>query len=353
MVTPSPTALILGITGQDAPYLAQGLLARGTTVVGGYRPRSDGSAPDFSRLQRLGVMDKLTLCPLDANDPEAFAQALAQWQPVCVYNMVANTQVAASFADPVGFNQVNGLNVLPLLEVLRHHAPQVRFCQPGSAQMVGDLPQGQTSVDENGPFNPDSPYGVAKLFAHHTARLYRKAYGLHISCPILFNHESPMRASNFVSKKIVEGVAAWAKHPATAQPLRLGNVAAHRDMGYAADTMEAVIRLMEYPEAIDVVVATGESHSIEALVSTAAEAAGLHWQWQGEGLERCAVDTATGEARVVIDPQFYRPLDPAVLVGNPTKAKTLLGWEPTLSFKGWVTLMVEAELAEQPQLAMV
>jgi GDPmannose 4,6-dehydratase len=301
----------------------------------------------------LGVADKLTLCPLDANNPEAFAQALAQWQPVCVYNMVANTQVAASFKDPVGFNQVNGLNVLPLLEVLRHQAPQVRFCQPGSAQMVGELPQGQTQVDDSGPFNPDSPYGVAKLFAHHTARLYRKAYGLHISCPILFNHESPMRASNFVSKKIVEGVAAWVKHPATAQPLHLGNVAARRDMGYAPDTMDAVIRLMEHKDAMDIVVATGESYSIEQLVSTAAEAAGLHWHWQGEGFARCAVDTTTGEQRVVVDPQFYRPLDPAVLVGNPAKAKALLGWEPSVSFEGWVRLMVEAELTEQQQLATV
>jgi len=339
-----PVALILGITGQDAPYLSRLLLESGYHVVGGYRPRNDGSQPDFSRLETLGVREQLTLHPLDANTPEAFATALAQYQPTCVYNMVAKTQVAASFADPVGFNQVNGLNVLPLLEVLRHQAPDVRFCQPGSSQMVGELPVGKAKVDEAGPFNPDSPYGVAKLFAHHTARLYRKAYGLHISCPILFNHESPLRAANFVSQKIAIGVAAWAASPATTQPLRLGNVAARRDMGYAADTMDAVVRLMEHHDPMDVVVATGESHSIEELVSIAAEAAGLNWQWQGEGLNRVAVEAATGDVRVVVDPAFYRPLDPAVVVGDASKAKELLGWQPSLSFKAMVTLMVEAQL---------
>jgi GDPmannose 4,6-dehydratase len=344
----SPTALILGITSQDAPYMAQVLLKAGLKVVGGYRPRPDGESPDFSRLQRLGVKDDIELIPLDANDGDSLRQVLRQVQPSEIYNLVANTDVKLSYENPHYFTEVNGTNVLTMLEAVRHEAPEAKFCQPGSAQMFG-----QTLIapqHEDTPCFPVSPYGIAKLFAHHTAKAYRLNYQLNTYTAILFNHESPLRSPAFVTQKIIHSVAAIAQ--GRSEAFTLGNVAAQRDWGYALDYMQGLYQLMRLPQGEDVLFATGQAQTVEGFVTAAAQAAQLNWVWEGEGLGRVAKDAKTGVVRVSVNPQFYRASDPDLLVGDASKARRLLNWSPSVSFDGLVGLMMDEALKAASSVAV-
>lgn len=343
----TPTALILGLTSQDAPYLVQELLRRGYHVVGGYRPRPQDQAINWSRLARLGVLDAVERIPLDANDGAALSQALQRHQPIEVYNLVANTDVKLSFTQPELFTQVNGLNVLTMLEAIRQHAPESRFCQPGTAYMFGQT--NQCPQTEQTPFNPVTPYGIAKVFAHYTARSYRMNYGLKVSTAILFNHESPLRDPKFVTQKIIHGLAAI--YRGEQQELLLGNMLSRRDWGFAADYMRGLVDLMQLRRPEDVLFATGEGHTVQEFVSAAAAAVDLPLVWEGEGINLCAIDSRTGQVRVRVNPEFYRGSDPEQLIGDASKARRLLGWQPSISFEQLVALMMNEALRNAESLA--
>lgn len=326
--------------------MAQVLLQAGFRVVGGFRPRTNGESPDFSRLKRLGILDDLDLRPLDANDGGALCQLFRHIHPTEIYNLVANTDVKLSYENPHYFTEVNGTNVLTMLEAVRHEAPEAKFCQPGSAQMFGqtlDAPQHELT-----PCFPVSPYGIAKLFAHHTAKAYRQNYQLKTYTAILFNHESPLRSPAFVTQKIIHSVAAIARGEREA--FDLGNVAARRDWGYALDYMRGLYQLMRLPKGEDVLFATGEAHTVEDFVTEAARAAGLDWVWEGEGLDRLARDARSGTVRVSVNQQFYRASDPDLLVGDAGKARRLLDWQPSVTFDELVGLMM-TEALRQPVTA--
>jgi GDPmannose 4,6-dehydratase len=314
------TALITGITGQDGSYLAQLLLEKGYHVVGGYRRSSMINA---QRLDALGITADVELIPFDLTDQGNMQRVLQQVQPVEVYNLAAQSFVGVSFDQPITTGDITGVGVSRLLEAIRETNPSIRFYQASSSEMFGKVqavPQTETT-----PFYPRSPYAVAKLFAHWMTVNYRESYDMHASSGILFNHESPLRGVEFVTRKVTLA-AARIKH-GLQQELRLGNLEARRDWGYAKEYVEAMWLMLQQDTPDDYVVATGETHSVQELVEAAFEAIDLDWQQY-----------------VVVDPAFYRPAEVDLLIGDPAKATTQLGWKPRTTFRELVGLMVEADM---------
>lgn len=315
-----PTALITGITGQDGAYLARFLLERGYRVVGCFRRSSTLS---LDRLDYLGVASDVELVPLDLLDTGNIIRVLEKVKPDEVYNLAAQSFVAVSFEQPVATGDITGLGAARLLEAVRTVNPGIKFYQASSSEMFGKaraVPQ-----DESTPFYPRSPYAAAKLYAHWMTVNYREAYGIFACSGILFNHESPVRGIEFVTRKITDGVARI-KY-GLAQELRLGNLDAKRDWGFAGDYVRAMWLMLQQPEPGDYVVATGRTHSVRDFVSMAFGYAGLNWR-----------------DYVVVDPRFMRPAEVDLLVGNAAKARTVLGWEPKVSLEELVGMMVEADL---------
>jgi GDPmannose 4,6-dehydratase len=259
--------------------------------------------------------------------------------------LVANTDVKLSYENPHYFTEVNGTNVLTMLEAVRRWAPDTRFCQPGSAQMFGytrEAPQ-----NEQTPCVPVSPYGIAKLFAHQTAKAYRLNHGLFVSTAILFNHESPLRSPAFVTQKIVH---AFAKMRLGLQDdLTLGNMQSQRDWGYAKDYMDGLIALMALPTPEDVLFATGEARTVQDFVNAAAAAVGMPLVWEGEGVDCRAIEPTTGRVRVQVNPAFYRASDPDLLVGDASHARQVLGWRPSLTLEQLVERMMTDALQQLRQ----
>lgn len=316
----SRKALITGVTGQDGAYLAQLLLRKGYQVHGGFRRTS---TPSFWRLGELGLTGELELFPLDLTDGGNLTRALKAIQPDEVYNLAAQSFVATSFEQPVTTAEVTAVGAARLLEAVREHAPGARYYQASSSEMFGkarEEPQRETT-----PFHPRSPYAVSKAFAHMLTVNYREAYGLHASCGILFNHESPLRGIEFVTRKISDGVARI--QLGLEKKLALGNLDAQRDWGYAPEYVEAMWRMLQQKEPGDYVVATGRTHSVRDFCQTAFKTAGLDM-----------------EKHVVTDKRFERPSDVERLVGDASKARSTLGWEPKTGFEDLVRVMVEADL---------
>jgi GDPmannose 4,6-dehydratase len=314
----SRRALITGITGQDGSYLAELLLDEGYEVFGLTRRLS---ASNYWRIQH--ILDRVTLIPGDLLDQLSLIRALERAQPQEVYNLAAMSFVPASWDQPMLTGEFNSQGVTRVLEAVRVVDPKIRIYQASSSEMYGkvrEIPQTETT-----PFYPRSPYGVSKVFAHYITVNYRESYDLFAVSGILFNHESPRRGLEFVTRKVTDGVAKI--KAGLTQELRLGNLDAQRDWGFAGDYVRAMWLMLQQDEADDYVIATGESHSVKELVEIAFGHAGLNW-----------------EQHVVIDPAFLRPAEVDHLIGDASKAKAQLGWSPSVDFAGLVTMMVDADL---------
>lgn len=312
-------ALITGITGQDGSYLAELLLDEGYEVIGMVR-RS--STVTFERIAHL--QDRISTVPGDLLDQASMIELLRAHRPDEVYNLAAQSFVQTSFSQPVLTGDVTGLGVTRLLDAIRIADPDIRFYQASSSEMFGkvvEVPQSEAT-----PFYPRSPYGVAKLYGHWITVNYRESYDLHASSGILFNHESPRRGLEFVTRKISNTVAKIKL--GMADELRLGNLDAERDWGFAGDYVRAMYLMLQQDSPDDFVVATGETHSVRRFCEVAFGHVGLDY-----------------EDHVVIDEKFYRPAEVDLLIGTPEKAKTVLGWTPTVGFEDLVTMMVDADIA--------
>lgn len=312
-------ALITGITGQDGSYLAELLLEKGYEVFGVVRRLS---APNDWRIEHL--RDRVTLCPGDLLDQLSIIRLLDKHQPEEVYNLAAMSFVPASWDQPLLTGEFNSQGVTRVLDAIRTVNPKVKFYQASSSEMFGkvrEIPQ-----TEDTPFYPRSPYGVSKVFGHYITVNYRESYDLFAVSGILFNHESPRRGLEFVTRKVTDGVARIKL--GLADSLSLGNLDAQRDWGFAGDYVHAMWLMLQQPAPDDYVVATGISHSVHELVEIAFSRVGLDWQ-----------------KYVKTDPKFLRPAEVDHLIGNPAKAKRVLGWEPQVNFRQLVEMMVDADLA--------
>ncbi|MDH3706795.1 MAG: GDP-mannose 4,6-dehydratase [Acidimicrobiia bacterium] len=312
-------ALITGITGQDGSYLAELLLAKGYEVIGMVR-RS--STVNFERIAHL--QDRIIFVPGDLLDQVSIIAALREFEPDEVYNLAAQSFVQTSFGQPVLTGETTALGVTRVLDAIRIINPDIRFYQASSSEMFGmvrEVPQNEAT-----PFHPRSPYGVAKVYGHWITVNYRESYDLFACSGILFNHESPRRGLEFVTRKISHGAAQIATGAAT--ELRLGNLDAQRDWGFAADYVEGMWRMLQQDQPDDYVVCTGQTHSVREFCQLAFERVGLDY-----------------EQHVVIDEAFFRPAEVDLLVGDHTKATREIGWTPTTSFEELVHLMVDADVA--------
>ena len=311
-------ALITGITGQDGSYLAEHLLAAGYEVYGMVR-RS--STETHGRIAHL--MDRVSFVQADLLDQASLDKALEEAQPEEIYNLAAQSFVPTSWSQPTLTGEVTALGVMRLLESVRQVCPQARFYQASSSEMFGkvrEVPQNEQTA-----FHPRSPYAVAKTYGHHITVNYRESYGLFAVSGILFNHESPRRGREFVTRKITDGAARIKL--GLAQELRLGNLDAERDWGFAGDYVRAMHLMLQQQEAEDFVIATGRTHSVRQFLEIAFGHLGLDY-----------------EKHVVQDPRYLRPAEVDHLTGDTTKARKVLGWEPTVSFEQLVTMMVDADL---------
>ncbi len=326
-------ALVTGIRGQDGAYLAKTLLDEGYEVFGADRRNSDST---HWRMRRLGIEERVPVLYMDLTEFSNILRVLEDVRPDEIYNLAAQSFVAVSFDQPMVTTQVNATGVLHVLEAIRSVLPEARFYQASSSEMFGrvrEIPQTEAT-----PFHPRSPYGVSKAYAHWITVNFREAHGLHASSGICFNHESPLRGTEFVTRKITRAVARI--QTGQQERISLGNLDARRDWGFAGDYARGMWQMVQQAEADDYVLATGVSHSVREFVEAAFEAVGERIDWDGEGLEERGRDAA-GHVRVVIDPAFRRPAEVDLLLGDATKAKDKLGWKPTLSFESLVTLMVE------------
>ncbi|MEI2720615.1 MAG: GDP-mannose 4,6-dehydratase [Gemmatimonadales bacterium] len=313
-----PKALITGITGQDGSYLAEFLLAKGYEVYGVVRRTSHHS---YERIDHL--IPRVQIVAADLLDQHSLTMVMQDVQPDEVYNLAAQSFVPTSFTQPVLTGEFTALGVTRILEAVRLAAPKARFYQASSSEMFGKVQE--TPQHEGTPFYPRSPYGVAKLYGHWITVNYRESYGLYAVSGILFNHESPRRGIEFVTRKVTDGVARIAL--GLASELRMGNLEARRDWGYAGDYVDAMWRMLQQDQPADYVIGTGQTHSVEDLVRVAFERVGLDWK-----------------KYVTVDPKFYRPAEVDLLLADPRKAKDELGWSPTVSFEGLVHMMVDADL---------
>jgi GDPmannose 4,6-dehydratase len=313
-------ALITGITGQDGAYLAEFLIEKGYEVYGTYRRLS---TPNFWRLQYLNVFDKVQLIPCDLLDSDSLFEAIQISEPEEIYNMAAQSFVGASFEQPISSGEISGLGVTRLLEAVRKLCPETRVYQASTSELYGD--NNFQSQNEDTPFAPSSPYAAAKLYAYSTIDIYRKGYGLFASNGILFNHESPLRGLEFVTRKITNAVAKIKL--GLEKELVLGNLTAKRDWGYAKDYVEAMWMILQYKEPGSFVVATNEAHSVEEFAKKAFGIVGLDYQ-----------------EYVKLDNRFLRPADVNYLCGDYNRARDLLGWEPKTKFDGLVELMVNEDM---------
>lgn len=330
-------ALITGVTGQDGAYLARRLLDAGSEVYGGdHQFTPEG----LDRLGTLGVAADVRRVHLDLRDAAGVDAAVADIRPDEVYNLAAQSVVAVSFEHPEATLDVNAAGVLRLLQALRRHRPQARFFQASTCELFGTAPH--APQDESTPFAPRNPYAIAKVCAHHLTTSYREIYGLFGCCGILFNHESPLRGRDFVTRKISDGVARIKL--GVSDRLTLGNLDGRRDWGFAGEYVDAMWRMLQQERPDDYVLATGTAHTVREFVDAAFRAIDRPLTWMGQGLEERGLDAATGAVRVDVSREFFRPTDAAVLVGNAGKARRQLGWVPQTGFDALVATMVQADL---------
>ncbi len=332
-------AIITGITGQDGAYLAQFLLGNGYKVIGTYRRTS---SVNFWRLDYLGITnhDDMELVEYDLTDAGSAIRLIDKYRPVEIYNLAAQSFVGVSFDQPITTAQITGLGPVHLLEAIRVIDRQIKFYQASTSEMFGlvqQVPQTETTA-----FYPRSPYGAAKLYAHSMVVNYREAYDIFASSGILFNHESPLRGKEFVTRKITDSVARIKQ--GKQEYLELGNIDAKRDWGYAEDYVRGMYAMLQHDVADTFVLATNRTLSVRDFVTMSFSAADIDLDWHGTGVGEYAVDRATGAKKVLINPEFYRPSEVDLLIGDASKANKLLNWRPDISVEDLCRLMVEADM---------
>ncbi|HTD06465.1 GDP-mannose 4,6-dehydratase [Undibacterium sp.] len=335
----SKKALITGITGQDGAYLAELLLAKGYTVYGTYRRTS---SVNFWRIDELGIADhpQLHLVEYDLTDLSASIRLLHNTGVTEVYNLAAQSFVGVSFEQPLTTTEITGIGALNLLEAIRTVNPRIRFYQASTSEMFGKV-QAVPQI-ESTPFYPRSPYGVAKLYAHWMTINYRESYGIFGCSGILFNHESPLRGREFVTRKITDAVAKI--QLGKLDCLELGNMDAKRDWGYAKEYVEGMWRMLQADQPDTFVLATNRTETVRDFVTMAFKAADIQLIWQGQAEDETARCAKSGKVRVRVNPKFYRPAEVELLIGNPHKAKEVLGWEPRTTLEELCQMMVAADL---------
>jgi GDPmannose 4,6-dehydratase len=334
-------ALITGITGQDGSYLAELLLDKDYQVHGVVRRSSTFNRARIDHLRKTMIGERhLRLHYGDLGDTESLTTILAEVQPDEIYNLAAQSHVGISFSMPTYTGEVSGLGTVRLLEAVRQIVPKARFYQASSSELFGKV--AEVPQNERTPFHPRSPYAVAKLYSFWATINFREAYGLFAANGILFNHESPRRGENFVTRKISRAAAEIAA--GRRDSLALGNLEARRDWGYAGDFVDAMWRILQTDEPDDWVVGTGEDHSVREFCDVAFAHLGIELGWSGRGVDEVGRDRATGAIRVTVDPKYFRPAEVDQLVSDASKARRELGWEPQVGFTELVRMMVDADL---------
>lgn len=328
------SALITGITGQDGSYLSELLLKKGYEVHGVIRPSSTNSSVRIKHLP-----DEIHLHEADLLDEVSLVDAIRESEPDEVYNLGAQSFVPTSWKQPLLTGESTALGVARILEAIRNVDPEIRFYQASTSEMFGKARE--TPQNETTPFYPRSPYAVAKVYGHFITVNYRESYDMYAVSGILFNHASPRRGPEFVTRKVSDAAARIAV--GVQQELRIGNLNARRDWGFAGDYVDAMWRMLQQDEPGDFVVGTGATHSVRELVETAFRAVKKEIQWEGEGVNEQGYETESGKLRVVVDEEFFRPADVDALVADPSKAKRELGWAPSLRFEELIERMVETE----------
>ena len=332
-------AIVTGVTGQDGAYLTQLLLEKGYTVYGTYRRTS---SVNFWRMEDLGVQahPQLHLVEHDLTDLGSSIALLQKASPDEIYNLAAQSFVGVSFDQPNTTAQITGVGALNLLEAIRLVNPKIRFYQASTSEMFGKV-QAIPQIEDT-PFYPRSPYGVAKLYAHWMTVNYRESYGIFGSSGILFNHESPLRGREFVTRKITDSVAKIKLSQLDC--IELGNIDAKRDWGFAKEYVEGMWRMLQAAEPDTFVLATNRTETVRDFVSMAFKAIDVQLEFKGKAENETAVDVATGKTVMRVNPKFYRPAEVELLIGNPAKAKAILGWEPQTSLEQLCHMMVQADL---------
>ncbi|NYE62039.1 GDPmannose 4,6-dehydratase [Duganella sp. 1224] len=332
-------ALVTGITGQDGAYLAELLLGKGYEVTGTYRRTS---SVNFWRIEELGIQahPNLKLVEYDLTDLGASIRLLQNVQPDEIYNLAAQSFVGVSFEQPVTTAEITGVGPVNLLEAVRIVNPKIRFYQASTSEMFGKVQA--VPQKEDTPFYPRSPYGVAKLYAHWMTVNYRESYGIFGSSGILFNHESPLRGREFVTRKITDSVAKI--HLGKLEVLELGNLDAKRDWGFAKEYVEGMWRILQADQPDTYVLATNRTETVRDFVSMAFKAIDVALEWSGSADNEIGTCKKTGKVLVRVNPKFYRPAEVELLIGDPAKAQKELGWKPSTTLEQLCQMMVEADL---------
>jgi len=330
-------ALITGITGQDGAYLSQLLLNEGYAVLGA---QPSHAASDTWRLAQLGIERGIQFVDLDLLNSSGIERIAERYQPDEVYNLGGLSSVQHSFDRPLSIIDTNGLGAVRLLEAIRVHKPRARYCQASSSEIFGAAVD--VALDEGSPLRPVNPYGVSKALAHSMTGIYRSSHGIHASNAILFNHESPLRGLEFVTRKVTATLAQMARDIIPG-PLVLGNLDARRDWGFAGDYVRGMWLMVQREDAADFVLATGTPHSVREFVAASAAFLGYDLVWEGKAEHEVGRDSATGRLLVAVSPEFYRPVDGYAPVGNAALARQTLGWAPTVSFQELVAMMTSAD----------
>lgn len=329
-------ALITGITGQDGAYLSELLLGLGYEVHGAVRRISHS---EKTRLAGLGIDHRITYHDFDLSEQNSTVRTIREGRFDEVYNLAAQSFVGSSWEQPLYTSDVNAMGTLRMLDAIRTYSPETRFYQASTSEMYGlvqAVPQTETT-----PLYPRSPYGVAKVFGHLMTRNYRESFEMHASSGILFNHESPLRGEEFVTRKITLGLARIAH--GDDRPIELGNMDARRDWGFAKDYVRGMHAMVQQEEADEYVLATGRTSTIRDFISWASAELGIEIAWDGEGTEEVGIDTKSGRTIITVNPAFYRPAEVDLLIGDPSKAKQKLGWEPEVNVEELAAMMARAD----------
>ncbi len=332
------TAVITGVTGQDGSYLSELLIDKGYSVYGMVRRTSQALA-GRNLISHLVGNPNFHLVSGDLADQVSLEKVVSEVNPDEFYNLGAQSFVPESWRSPTSTSNITGLGVLRCLEAIKSFAPECRFYQAGSSEQFGkvvEMPQ-----TEDTPFYPRSPYGCAKVFAHYITKNYRESYDLHASTGILFNHESPRRGTEFVTRKVSLSAARISE--GAQEVMEIGNVEAKRDWGFAGDYVKMMWKMMQEESPDDFVISTGETKSVREMIDLCFERAGMNLSWTGEGVDTRAIDS-DGVVRVITNPKYFRPAEVDILVGDHSKAKEKLGWEPRTTFRQLMEMMVDSDL---------
>jgi len=331
------SAFITGITGQDGAYLAKLLLEKGYSVFGGYH---SSSMADLWRLEALNIKEHIKLINIDLLDGNSLSGALKESQPHEIYNLGAQSFVGTSFEKASFTGDVSGLGVARLYESIKKYNSEIKIFQASSSEIFGnafETPQRETTS-----FHPRNPYGTAKLYGHFINDNFRDHYNLFGCCGILYNHESPLRGIEFVTKKITSSIAQIKK--GTLEYFDIGNINAQRDWGFAGDYVDAMYLMLQQSQPDDYIIATGKTHSVRQFIETSFEAVNIPFEWSGSGIEEIGINSKTGKTIVKVNPQFYRPDESHIMTGDATKAREKLNWQPKVSFEKLIEMMIEFDM---------